>query len=221
VCIESIPPEEVLISRNARDLESASYVAHRMIKSVSDLVAMGYDQDAVDPEAYDEIEARNPFDNMVYPDRNDTGAKEVLYVEHYLFYDFDGDGIDERIRVCTAGEGVNVLNVEQWDDLPIAMFCPDPEPHTAIGSCPADYLKPIQAAKSQIMRDTLVWLLLKVKSILTMYSIQILDSPFEFAPLGWFNPLQYPSLVKRLSLFLDTSMKQKRIGLVCLKPLLA
>ena len=47
------------------------------------------------------------------------------------------------------------MNVEQWDDLPIAMFCPDPEPHTAIGSCPADYLKPIQAAKSQIMRDTL------------------------------------------------------------------
>ena len=36
VCIESIPPEEVLISRNARNLETASYVAHRMIKSVSD-----------------------------------------------------------------------------------------------------------------------------------------------------------------------------------------
>lgn len=166
VCIESIPPEEVLISRNARDLESASYVAHRMIKSVSDLVAMGYDQDemeqyasqnssAVDPEAFEEVEARNPFDNMIYPDRNDSGAKDVLYVEHYLFYDFDDDGIDERIRVCTVGDGVHVVNVEQWDDLPIAMFCPDPEPHTAIGSCPADYLKPIQAAKSQIMRDTL------------------------------------------------------------------
>ena len=166
VCIESIPPEEVLISRNARDLETASYVAHRMIKSVSDLVAMGYDEEeieqhatqtssAIDPESYEEVVARNPFDNMVYPDRNDSGAKDVLYVEHYLFYDFDDDGIDERIRVCTVGDGVHVLNVEQWDDLPIAMFCPDPEPHTAIGSCPADYLKPIQAAKSQIMRDTL------------------------------------------------------------------
>ena len=166
VCIESIPPEEVLISRHARDIESASYVAHRMIKSVSDLVAMGYDQEeieqyagyggsAVDPEAYEEIEARNPFDNMVYPDRNDAGGKDVLYIEHYLFYDFDGDGIDERIRVCTAGNGLEILNVEQWDELPICMFCPDPEPHTAIGSCPADYLKPIQSAKSQIMRDTL------------------------------------------------------------------
>jgi len=166
VCIEAIPPEEVLISRHARDLESASYVAHRMVKSVSDLVAMGYDQEeveqhagyggsAVDPEAFEEIEARNPFDNMVYPDRNDAGGKDVLYVEHYLFYDFDGDGIDERVRVCSIGNGLHVVNVEPWDELPICMFCPDPEPHTAIGSCPADYLKPIQAAKSQIMRDTL------------------------------------------------------------------
>ena len=166
VCIESVPPEEVLISRHARDIETASYVAHRMIKSVSDLVSMGYDQEeieqyagyggsALDPESYEEQEARNPFDNMVYPDRNDAGGKDVLYVEHYLYYDFDGDGIDERIKVCTAGNGLEVLDVEPLDELPICMFCPDPEPHTAIGSCPADYLKPIQAAKSQIMRDTL------------------------------------------------------------------
>ena len=166
VCIESVPPEEILISRHARNIETASYVAHRMIKSVSDLVAMGYDPEEIeeyagyggsslDPESYEEEQARNPFDNMVYPDRNDAGGKDVYYVEHYLYYDFDGDGIDERIRVCTAGDGLHVLNVEPWDELPICMFCPDPEPHTAIGSCPADYLKPIQAAKSQIMRDTL------------------------------------------------------------------
>lgn len=166
VCLEAIPPEEILISRHARDIHSASYVAHRMIKSVSDLVAMGYDQEeieeyasysgtTVDPEAYEEQQARNPFDNMVYPDRSDSGGKDVLYIEHYLNYDFDDDGIDERVRVCTIGDGLHVLNVEQWDDLPIVMFCPDPEPHTAIGSCPADYLKPIQAAKSQIMRDSL------------------------------------------------------------------
>jgi len=166
VCVEAVPPEEILIARHARTLEDASYVAHRMIKSASELVAMGYDMDEIeeyigydgsslDPEAFEEIEARNPFDNMIYPDRNDSGGKDALYIEHYINYDFDGDGIDERIRVCTIGNGLHVLNVEQWDDLPICMFCPDPEPHTAIGSCPADYLKPIQAAKSQIMRDTL------------------------------------------------------------------
>ena len=165
VCIESIPPEEVLISRNARDINTAPYVAHRMIKTVSDLVAMGYDQEEVeqyagsggyyDTDGYEEREARNPFEEITATDRRDTGGKQVLYVEHYLYYDLDDDGIDERIRVCTLGNALEIINVEQWDDLPIVMFCPDPEPHTSIGSCPADYLMPIQAAKSQIMRDTL------------------------------------------------------------------
>ncbi len=164
VVIESIPPEEVLISRNARDLESASYVAHRMIKTVSELVAMGYDQEdmeqyagsgnMLDADSYDEENARNPYANDEF-DSPDPKNKNVLYVEHYLNYDLDGDGIDERIRVCTAGNGVNVVHVSPWDDLPIVLFSPDPEPHTSIGSCPADYLMPIQRAKSQIMRDTL------------------------------------------------------------------
>lgn len=165
VCIESIPPEEVLISRFARDLHSSPYVAHRMIKTVSDLVAMGYDKEEmeqyagsgnlIDAETYEEEEARNPYSDGIFDGRNDGNQKNVLYVEHYLFYDLDGDGIDERIRVCTVGNGLNIVNTAQWDDLPITLFCPDPEPHTSIGSCPADYLKPIQAAKSQIMRDTL------------------------------------------------------------------
>ena len=166
VCLEAIPPEEVLIARHARSLEESSYVAHRMVKTVSDLVAMGYDREeisqhagygssAVDVEAFEEQLARNPFDDIVYPDRADTGSKDVLYIEHYLFYDLDEDGIDERVRVCTVGEGLHIMDMQPFDELPIISFCPDPEPHTAIGSCPADYLKPIQAAKSQIMRDTL------------------------------------------------------------------
>jgi len=165
VVIEAVPPEEILISRNARDLNSSPYVAHRMVKTISDLVAMGYDKadmeqyagsgGSVDEESYDEEQARNPYSEYTGADRNDSNAKNVLYVEHYVFYDLDGDGIDERIRVCTVGNGLNIVNTTPWDDLPITLFCPDPEPHTSIGSCPADYLMPIQAAKSQIMRDTL------------------------------------------------------------------
>lgn len=165
VVIEAVPPEEVLISRHARDLNSSPYVAHRMIKTVSDLVAMGYDKDEMqqyagsgnylDAESYDEEQARNPNADFTGVDRIDNNSKSVLYIEHYVFYDLDGDGIDERVRVCTVGNGLNIVNTTPWDDLPITLFCPDPEPHTSIGSCPADYLMPIQAAKSQIMRDTL------------------------------------------------------------------
>ena len=165
VVIEAVPTEEILISRYARDLHSSPYVAHRMIKTVSDLVAMGYDKEEmeqyagsgseVDAESYELEQARNPYADFTGVDRTDSNSKNVLYVEHYVFYDLDGDGIDERVRVCTVGNGLNIVNTTAWDDLPITLFCPDPEPHTSIGSCPADYLMPIQAAKSQIMRDTL------------------------------------------------------------------
>ncbi len=163
VCIDAIPPEEILIARDARTIETASYVAHRRMMTISELVQMGYEYDEVasfagggnymDPETQIEIQARNPFSDMSGPDRPDNN--EVYYVEHYLNYDLDNDGIDEKIKICTIGEGCNILDVEPCDHLPIVMFCPDPEPHTVIGSCPADYLKPIQAAKSQIMRDSL------------------------------------------------------------------
>ena len=73
-----------------------------------------------------------------------------------------------------------ILHVEPWDELPIIMFSPDPEPHTAIGSCLTDYIKPLQLAKSQIMRDTLdslghavfprMGIVTKARSILTTCS---------------------------------------------------
>lgn len=161
IIIEAVPPEEILISRNARNIEDSSYVAHRRILSSSDLVAMGYDKEEIeeyagsndyDPVSQIEAQARNPFSDIT--DVTRTDQDEVYYVEHYLFYDLDDDGIDERIKVCTIG-ACHIINVEPVNDLPIVMFSPDPEPHTAIGSCPADYVKQIQNTKSQIMRDVL------------------------------------------------------------------
>ena len=165
VVIEAVPPEEILISRAARDIHTSPYVAHRMVKTMSELIAMGYEKEEIeqysgtggvyDTAEFEAEQARNPLSEVMYADRPDPAGQDILYVEHYLFYDLDGDGIDERIRVCTLGNGMNIVNAMPWDDLPITIFSPDPEPHTAIGSCPADFLIPIQASKSQIMRDTL------------------------------------------------------------------
>lgn len=164
VCIDAIPPEEVLISRDARTIETAEYVAHRKVCPVSDLVAMGYDKEEMldhagagkyDNETYNETVARNPFAEPSGTDRPDEDMQNVLYVEHYVLYDLDEDGISERVKVCTIGNGCEIINVEPCDVLPIAMFQSDPEPHTVVGQCMADYLKGIQSAKSQIMRDTL------------------------------------------------------------------
>ena len=49
----------------------------------------------LDAETFDEVEARNPYDDNVYTDRGGYGNKNVLYVEHYLFYDLDGEQTKE------------------------------------------------------------------------------------------------------------------------------
>ena len=45
--IESIPPEEFLIDRNAKSIDDADFVSHKVLMSRSDLVAMGYDEEDV------------------------------------------------------------------------------------------------------------------------------------------------------------------------------
>ena len=45
--IESVPPEEFLIDRNAKSIEDADFVSHKVLMSRSDLVAMGYDEEEV------------------------------------------------------------------------------------------------------------------------------------------------------------------------------
>ena len=48
VKIENIPPEEFLIQRSAKTIEEANFVAHKVSKTRSELVEMGFDQKTVD-----------------------------------------------------------------------------------------------------------------------------------------------------------------------------
>ena len=103
VRMEAVPPEEFLISREAKSLEQASYVGHRRVMTVSELVAMGYDYDVVSEAGanYDDMESnierytRNKALTSEMNDRNDPAMKKVLYVESYIKVDYDQDGIAE------------------------------------------------------------------------------------------------------------------------------
>lgn len=211
IVLEALPPEEVLFSRNARDIYSCAYVAHRSIKTVSELVAMGYEHsevadhagisDDLSTDSSMERRTRNPLEDISFNDRPDEAHQYVYYVEHYLNYDADGDGIAEKLRVCTVGSGHEIVNIEPCDHLPIVMFSADPEPHTALGSCVADYVKPLQLAKSQIMRDTLDSLGHSVfpRLILTEGQVNIDDAlntdvgqPIRVRQAGAVQPLTIP-----------------------------
>lgn len=163
VKLEAVPPEEFLISRESKSVEQADYVAHRRIVTVSELVAMGYDYDEVYElgASYDDMDTnverytRNKALTNEMNERHDPAMKKVLYVENYIKVDYDGDGIAELRKVCTAGDGNKILMNEPCDMAPFATLCPDPEPHDFFGMSVADTVMDIQRIKSSIMRNTL------------------------------------------------------------------
>lgn len=158
-----MPPEEFLISRESKSVEQADYVAHRRIVTVSELVAMGYDYDEVSElgASYDDMDTnverytRNKALTNEMNERHDPAMKKVLYVENYIKVDYDGDGIAELRKVCTAGDGNKILMNEPCDMAPFSTLCPDPEPHDFFGMSVADTVMDIQRIKSSIMRNTL------------------------------------------------------------------
>lgn len=163
VKIEALPPEEFLIDRRAKSIEDATFVGHRTMKTVSDLVSMGYDYDEMveasgngnDFDNNQEYTARNPFAVVNTSNNGDPSSKSVMYIEGYLKVDFDGDGIAEMRRICTIGTSNKVIRNEIVSERQFADFCPDPEPHTFFGMCPADVVMDIQRIKSNVQRGIL------------------------------------------------------------------
>jgi hypothetical protein len=165
VVIESVPPEEFLIAREARDLDNAAYVGHRSLKTMSELIAMGYKKEDIEKYASQgdvfsinyEAQTRNPaiMSFMMHADNPDPSMRRVLYVESYVRIDKDGDGIAELRKVCSIGNSHHILHDEVATDVPFAFFCPDPEPHMIIGQSIADQTMDLQQIKSSIVRNTM------------------------------------------------------------------
>jgi len=167
--IEAVPPEEFLISRNAKDLESAELVAHRRYLTLSELVEMGYDYDDVEQHVTSETEfdfnpeseVRNPsLSDMQVND--DPTMRRALYIESYVKMDVDGDNRAELRKICTIGEEYEVYRNTPCDAVPFATFMCSPEPHTFFGLSIADLTADIQRIKSSVLRSTLDSLALSV-----------------------------------------------------------
>ena len=163
VQIEAVPPEEFLISREAKSISEASYVGHRRIITVSELVSMGYAEEDVEDlaSAHDDMNmnverrTRNPALTNEMNARNDEAMRKVAYTESYIRVDYDGDGVAELRKICTAGDGNKVLRNEAIDMAPFCSFCPEPEAHDFFGLSVADVVMDIQRIKSNVMRNTL------------------------------------------------------------------
>jgi hypothetical protein len=154
--IAAIPPEELLINRGARCLDSARLVAHRRMATRSELVAMGVEaallEGAGGDDGFDgnpELIARNA------EERDDVGEganERILYVESYVRLDYDGDGIAELRRICTVGDDCRPISNEPVDERPIADFRCLREPHTFFPEAVTEKVKDVQRIKSMTLR---------------------------------------------------------------------
>jgi hypothetical protein len=161
VRIENVPPEEFLISKSAKTIEEATFVAHRRLMPRSELIAMGYDKDIVDDLAtYNDLEfsperiAR--FPNGEQPDQNtslDFSMQTLEVYECYIRIDEDEDGIAELRRIVYVGS--EILEDEECDYIPFHSLCPIPIPHKFFGQSLADRTMDIQLQKSTITRQSL------------------------------------------------------------------
>lgn len=160
----TVPPEEFFYNRKARSLDDAIIVGHRMRKTRSDLIALGIDPEVIDEhgghdpnlEDNEEVIARNPLGDVQGEEQTTEEAEGILYVESWTrAFDTDGDGVAELRRICTIGPGYHEVENEPVDEVPFALFCPFPEPHTITGQSQADLTMDLQFTKSMVLRALL------------------------------------------------------------------
>jgi len=166
VKVENVPPEEFLISREAKTIEDARFTCHRVLKTLSELRLMYPDKD-LDPKDLGSGEdnylfqsdlARFDFDNsrgLPWGDGNIMSEDESLRTywlhESFMKIDYDGDGIAELRKVCSVGQ--EVLANEEIDSIPFISITPIKIPHKFFGLSIADLVLDIQKIKSVLMRN--------------------------------------------------------------------
>lgn len=161
ITIENVPPEEFLISRNAKDIPTAKFVGHRVQRTVSELKSMGY-KNVDNMSGEDQGQAINGerIQRLSWNDENaymsdevntsDESQRRIWVTECYVRCDFDGDGISELRKVTVAGN--ELLDNEEVDFTPFVSITPIPLPHTFFGLSVADLVMEKMRSKTSLLR---------------------------------------------------------------------
>lgn len=158
-----VPPDDFFWNREARSLDDALLVGHRLRLTRSQLIAMGVKPEVIDEfggrvgvgEETIEEQARRQSSAGALQSDPEMGAENerIIYVEAYMMLDVQGNGVAELRKVCAIGNGYHVIKNKPASEKPFAIFSPDPEPHAMIGGSYYDRLKDLQKINSQLLRS--------------------------------------------------------------------
>jgi hypothetical protein len=165
VRIEPVPPEEFLIERWSVDLDSALFCAHRFRRTVSELVAKGYDREQIEravgadnSDFSGERASRHWDEGQIDSDQTleDETIRYVWVAECYMKVDYDGDGFAELRKITACGDSqYEILDNEEIDEYPFATLSPILMPHKFHGMSVADQVMDLQLLKSTLWRQML------------------------------------------------------------------
>ena len=179
--IEALPPEEFLISRVAKTVDSADIVSHRSYKTISELVSMGYDREEIEEHSgieegfsnNEEFVNRHADNATRHQNNMEPASRKVLYCESFVRIDRDQDNYSELLKVCTIGSSHNIVNVMPCDYIPFVSFTPDPTPHSWDGASITDIVADIQRIKSAILRNVMDSLVMAVSPRMVVQEGQV------------------------------------------------
>jgi len=162
--VESVPPEEFMVDRNARSIDDFYVIAHRTEMRVSDVVNMGYDFDQVSKltgiGSSDTYSEQEDFERRGYQmdeddQTPDLSMKLVAITEAYMKMDIEGTGVAQLYKFTLGGNDYQLLDYEPWTEVPFAIFEIDPEPHAFFGRSVADLIMTDQDAATAMLRGVL------------------------------------------------------------------
>lgn len=168
ICVEPIPGDEVLFSRDAKDPQTCRFFGHKAKRTISSLIEEypdkkaeieGISSDGPGGSFRDESTHRavaNEDDQSPYTSAVNKAMREVWVTEAYIRVDYDGDGVAEMRKVTVVGPSAVMLDNEEWEGpRPFACICPILMPHRLVGLSVADLIKDIQLIKTAILRQYL------------------------------------------------------------------
>jgi hypothetical protein len=162
--VESVPPEDFFVDRNARSVDDFYVIGHTTEMRIADLLAMGFDLEElsdVDGGRYSAMDDEAEFERRGYTvdeddDENTSAAsKKVSVTTAYMELDIDGTGKPRLYQFLCAGAGYKLLNFYEADMAPYAIFEVDPEPHAFFGTSLVDLVMHDQDAATSMLRGVL------------------------------------------------------------------
>lgn len=160
--VDNYPPEQYLVSRDARSVnpKGARFNGVYLEVTISDLMEEGYEWEEIQlmeiglnesTWSQEEVQRHHLSDEQRWLeiDTANLTMQTVKMVEGYIYVDMNGDGVAELVKFRRSGDWIEW---EETDHHPVNAITPIPLPHKLIGLSVADLVMDIQEIRTGLFR---------------------------------------------------------------------